>query len=767
MAYQIFLKDNTRFNLCRFYLISAILLSFLIPSLPIDLGISLFHKTAQVVSQIEVESIAVSSSLTAITSTPIETGYNLNIDYIATLGIILLSISLLLLIRFIYRFGSIIHIRTTGHKPEKVEDFKLIFTDKTNNAFSFLGYIFINPLKFNDEEKRLIIEHEREHIRHFHSIDLILIELLIVMQWFNPFAYIARRKLIEIHEFIADNGVIRNGADPHSYQTLLLSVVTSSCLPTAGNQLSALITKKRIAMIGKPLNQTGQWINFLILLPIAAILVIGMSAFTVKESENNDTKKEIVIPETQPFILLNKTDSKIINPIVIENNSTLQVESENPSLKELDLKPILRKEVETLGQNQNPAKEKLKIALKETDNNQSIKEALLKRAKAESKDTYLKDLYFSLPPKGISADMSKVYTSRYSVILKKDIIYSLNYLSGSKDDNLLAIISGGKGDESIMLNQFNFSYSTKKTFQTKQTGAYILEIINLSSKSAEALILLNLVGEVTPPMATDIDVDIKNNIDINSNSPLNQKNNATSDTTQIFLVVEQMPSFDGGDDNKFRAWLAANMQYPKEASDKGMQGRVFVQFVIEKDGSVANAKILRSVDPTLDNEALRVVRSSPKWKPGMQNGKNVRVYWTTPVTFNAIEGNKTYQTAEHQEADEQTFKILEKRAEGEEKGTYLKNFKMQIAPGADQKYSVILKKGITYSFYLFSSNKEDQLKYRIDRTLPDESNFNEKTIDFSYSSNFTFTPELTGTYHLSTRNLSSKNVNSIIYLTLK
>jgi len=746
-------------------------MSFLLPSIPIDLGISLIHKAEQKTPLIEVKPILMSSSPGIITGTPIESSSNLNIDYLTVLGITLLSISLLLFIRFIYRFGTIILIQTSGNRLVNEEGFNLIFTDRTDNAFSFLGYIFINPLKFNDEEKRLIIEHEREHIRHFHSIDLILIELLIVMQWFNPFAYIARRKLIEIHEFIADNGVIRNGADPHSYQTLLLSVVTSSCLPTAGNQLSALITKKRIAMIGKPLNQTGRWINFLILVPIAAILIIGISAFTVKESKKIDSKEEIAIPETKPSILLGKTESKIISPIVIDskNNTTLPIETESSRQKEFDLKPISSKEIKTLDQNQNPAKaKKIDIALKETNNNQSIKEVLLKRAMDESKDTYLKDLYFNLPPKGTSADISKGYTSRYSVILKKNCIYSLNYLSGSKDDNLQANILTPEGDENVIVNQFNFSYSTKKTFQPTKTAAYHLEIVNLTSKSAEALILLNYVGEnknsienkvendsilyqalknrankevkgiqladffvhVEPNRFNMYSVTLKqgceyifnlyaNNNDDKFNAVISRgklsgklnkvtetkvsnsskfsftpketgyyvftlenissnktpalmvltyngerniisewgkskfpciyeelekadqtyyqeetkKIQAQNDDEEVFLVVEQMPTFGSGDAGEFRAWVASNMQYPKEAAEKRLQGRVFVQFVIEKDGNLTNVKVIRGVDVILDKEAIRVVESSPKWNPGLQRGKPVRVSYTFPITF--------------------------------------------------------------------------------------------------------------------------------------
>ena len=100
--------------------------------------------------------------------------------------------------------------------------------------------------------------------------------------------------------------------------------------------------------------------------------------------------------------------------------------------------------------------------------------------------------------------------------------------------------------------------------------------------------------------------------------------------TKIFDVVEQMPSFPGGN---VMAWLSQNLKYPVIAAENGVQGRVVVQFVVEKDGSVSDVHAVKKVDPSLDKEAERVVKSMPKWIPGKQNGSPVRVKYTLPVTF--------------------------------------------------------------------------------------------------------------------------------------
>ena len=101
---------------------------------------------------------------------------------------------------------------------------------------------------------------------------------------------------------------------------------------------------------------------------------------------------------------------------------------------------------------------------------------------------------------------------------------------------------------------------------------------------------------------------------------------------QIFQVVEEMPEFPGGMGECMK-WLSKNMKYPTISQENGVQGRVIVQFVVNRDGSIVDATVARGVDPYLDKEALRVVGLMPKWKPGKQRGKAVRVKYTLPVMF--------------------------------------------------------------------------------------------------------------------------------------
>ena len=100
-----------------------------------------------------------------------------------------------------------------------------------------------------------------------------------------------------------------------------------------------------------------------------------------------------------------------------------------------------------------------------------------------------------------------------------------------------------------------------------------------------------------------------------------------------FQLVEEKPSFNGGDANEFSKWVNARLVYPEIAKENGVQGRVTLQFTVEADGRVTNVKVLRGVDDSLDKEAVRVVSSSPKWKPGKQRDRAVKVTYTFPVIF--------------------------------------------------------------------------------------------------------------------------------------
>lgn len=151
-----------------------------------------------------------------------------------------------------------------------------------------------------------------------------------------------------------------------------------------------------------------------------------------------------------------------------------------------------------------------------------------------------------------------------------------------------------------------------------------------------------------PPKAMDIINIVEDDVEINEELELldsefdenaeiefqevEVEEEVVEEETEVFMIVEQMPVFPGGDE-ALRRFLATEVKYPVIAQENGIQGRVFVSFVINKNGEVTDVKVARPFDPNLDKEAVRVVKSMPKWQPGMQRGRAVRVSYTVPINF--------------------------------------------------------------------------------------------------------------------------------------
>jgi protein TonB len=140
----------------------------------------------------------------------------------------------------------------------------------------------------------------------------------------------------------------------------------------------------------------------------------------------------------------------------------------------------------------------------------------------------------------------------------------------------------------------------------------------------------------------DDDVDIEDELHIDTEADdktlitvapvISTRPEEEEEEAQVFFIVEDMPEFPGGE-MALRTYIANAIKYPVIAQENGIQGKVYVTFVVGKDGSVSNASIARGVDPSLDKEALRVVNTLPKWKPGKQRGKPVNVSYTVPINF--------------------------------------------------------------------------------------------------------------------------------------
>lgn len=180
-------------------------------------------------------------------------------------------------------------------------------------------------------------------------------------------------------------------------------------------------------------------------------------------------------------------------------------------------------------------------------------------------------------------------------------------------------------------NNFNFSHLKQRIIMMNKKKTNGAGHIKYALFAIPAFALL-LAGNISCSSEATKNDDVKEKAATEKPEVVEIPAEKADTKDEVFMVVEQMPEFPGGM-KELMTYLKDNIKYPKAAQDKKVQGRVIVQFVVEKDGTPTEFNVVRSIDPDLDAEALRVMKEMPKWKPGMQRGQVVRVKYTVPVSF--------------------------------------------------------------------------------------------------------------------------------------
>lgn len=406
--------------------------------------------------------------------------------------------------------------------------------------FSWMKYIVISQTDL-DENGTDILIHEEAHIRNRHSWDLLLVELCVWLQWFNPAAWLLKQELQNVHEYEADEAVLRQGIDAKRYQMLLIKKAVGARLYSIANSFNHSSLKKRITMMIRKKSNPWARAKYLYVLPLAAVTVAAFARPEISE------------------------------PL-----------DEISSVKVNDLSAITGKN----------SPENLSVAA------------------TSAADVTLK---------------MKVTDQSGSPIVGASVLI-VNSTSGTLTDS-------------------EGNFTLKVGDDQRISVSYIgMKSVELSVKEC----LEKQIKEVR--LTSDADSGPQLTVVSQSSESASQKapqHNTTSEpqnTEEVFMVVENMPEFPGGL-NACLKFLADHVAYPKEAAEKKIQGRVIVQFVVMKDGSIANARVIRSVDPLLDAEALRVIGLMPKWKPGTQRGQAVNVKFTMPITFRLDKDSTDMQPA--------------------------------------------------------------------------------------------------------------------------
>ena len=410
-------------------------------------------------------------------------------------------------------------------------------TDRDVSPFSFCRYIVLSRSDYEAHEAS-VLAHERGHIRQRHSLDVLLVDTLTALQWFNPAMWMLRQDLRAIHEYEADAAVLSQGINMRQYQYLLIQKAVATCGYSVANGITHSTLKNRIHMMltNKKTNRAS-WLKLLAMLPIVGA-ALALNAETVNHYVYEDTQE-------QPQKKVVKKGRKASQVKV--NAKTIEVKTD---------KDVVTGENVTVELNAD-------------------------KQKSTGKKLVFLDEVLEGPEPLIVID-GKVAT-----------VEQLKALDQEEIDNI-TVLKKAKEPLEVYAKHFN-------------------------ADTSNGILFINTKEYVKNGKKEVVDVAVK-------------KSEEEAEPEGAFDVVEQMPEFPGGAAGMMK-FIAENVKYPEEAYSKGIEGRVLVQFIIEKDGSVTNVKVIKKVNDAIDAEAVRVVKAMPKWKPGKQNGREVRVKYTIPVSF--------------------------------------------------------------------------------------------------------------------------------------
>lgn len=303
IIYRFFLSKETFYHLNRWVLLSLVILSFTLPFITIPESLSFKSALFQEV-EMQPSNSAVIDYKTPETSTKIEDTSTIDTSSISTIsvsksldwGSILLYIYLLGIlvfgIHFIIQLGVLLY-RISKYPTVEVDDYKIVETDKKHAPYSFWNRIFMNPSQYNPDTYLQILKHEQVHIKGKHSIDMLLVELLVMMQWFNPFAWLYRRAIDNNLEYLTDNNMLNIGEDREVYQMNLLKVSTPNMPTGLATSYNQSFLKKRILMMNSKKSTSKSGWKYLIIIPLLAITVFSFNPVKPNEILVNYDKESM------------------------------------------------------------------------------------------------------------------------------------------------------------------------------------------------------------------------------------------------------------------------------------------------------------------------------------------------------------------------------------------------------------------------------------------------------------------------------------------
>ena len=564
---------------------------------------------------------------------------------------------------------------------------KLRLHSGEEKPFSWFGWVVVSN-KDMDEGAREILTHEAAHVRAGHSWDILLADAVIIMQWFNPLAWIMKNTLKDIHEFEADEAVISSGVNAKQYQLLIIKKAVGARLYSIANSFNHSLTKKRITMMCKEKSSKWSRAKALYILPVAAVAALSFSTVENANAEPDGKVNEFVADGTISGV---ENNAQVVEVDYIHDVAqapanddpekvfqVVEVQPEFPGGQQEMMKYLQSNLKYPEAAKAAGAEGKAFVQFVVKADGSICDVQIMRSTGNESLDAEALRVVKAMPKWRPAMNKGKAVNVKFVL----PIVYKLPkeakgngvYIPEQGREKLLVVSGGAIYDgnindidpltiESIEIVKFP-DLTPELQEKLKQTGK-------------EAVMYINFKKE---------------------------KSASVAGNEAVFTVCEKMPEFPGGQQELMK-YLSTKTKYPKEARDAEVMGKVFVRFLVQKDGTIAEASVLKgeyskyvynaeaislknhiaqkeeelakfTADGVSDNilkrrameleelrvqayssieknsgrtevkvdagdaavkaleaEALRVVGSMPAWIPGMQDGKPVYTQFVLPITF--------------------------------------------------------------------------------------------------------------------------------------
>jgi TonB family protein len=547
LVFILFLRNERFFFLKRVYLVAGILTSLFFPLISVHYTVVL-----PAIRNFQTDNVVTGAIQNTVSIIP---------DLKLVLLVLYLS-GVLFVLTLIIRQGR--SILRTIKKSEiiSLRPAKLIKTPDYNSAFSFFSYVFVNP-SITDIETKEIMNHELVHIRQKHWFDLLLVELLCMIQWFNPLVWIYIRFIRQNHEYLADEVALQRTSDPAIYKAVLLNQIVGVPVVSLTNSFNYSLNRKRFNMMKNIISSPYRKMKILLILPVFAIVLYAFAKPDyrykyVDESSGNNDQVFSSQTKTVKGIVQKQNGESLSGAIIVIQGTTIGTITDAQGHFTIENVPDDgHLVISFVGFKSRVLKPVFNTELKINMERDTVK--------------FLNENISTPPPPPPSTDLK---------ILSENGETPLIVVDGTVKDIDLNKIDQGTIESITVLKDKS---ATEKYGEKGKNG--VLEIT--TKKEA-----------VEHP----------------------------------FVVVEEMPEFPGGK-TAMVAWINANLKYPEKALKAGISGKVYVSFIISSTGKVKNAIINKSVSPSLNDEAIRVISSMPEWKPGSQGGKPVDVQMLVLVEF--------------------------------------------------------------------------------------------------------------------------------------